>query len=86
MVGSTGAETLSKFICEGLQDKGVDINQMRFSGFDGTNTMNGEISELQVRFCHLVPHSKYINCRNHRLALVFAHYCQSIKLCWMLMQ
>ena len=48
MVGSTGAEALSKFICEGLQDKGVDINQMRFSGFDGTNTMNGEISGLQV--------------------------------------
>ena len=86
MVGSTGAEVLSKLICEGLQDKGVDMKQMRFNGFDGTNTMNGEVSGLQVRFRHFVPHSKYINCRNHQLALVFVHYCQSIKLCWMLMQ
>ena len=46
---------------------------MRFNGFDGTNTMSGEISGLQRRFRHLVPHSKYINCRNHRLALVFVH-------------
>ena len=50
-------EALFKLICEVLQDKGVDINQMRFNGFDGTNTMSGEISGLQRRFCHLVPHS-----------------------------
>lgn len=46
---------------------------MQFNGFDGTNTISGEISGLQRRFRHLVPHSKYINCRNHRLALVFVH-------------
>lgn len=45
---------------------------MRFNGFDGTNTMSGEITGLQ-RFRHLVPHTKYLNCRNHRLALVFVH-------------
>ena len=66
MVGSTGAEALSKFICEGLQDKGVDINQMQFSGFDGTNTMNGEISGLQVRFHHLVPSISIVGSINLR--------------------
>ena len=47
VVGSKGAEALFKLICEVLQDKGVDINQMRFNGFDGTNTMSGETSGLQ---------------------------------------
>ena len=73
MVRSTGAEALFKLICQVLQDKAVDINQIRFNGFDGTNTKSREICGLQLRFCHLVPHSKYINCRNHRLALVFVH-------------
>ena len=44
--GSKGAESLFKLICEVLQGKGVDIN-MRFNGFDGTNTMSEEISGLQ---------------------------------------
>ena len=35
--------------------------------------MSGEISGLQCRFRHLVLHSKYINCKNHQLALVFVH-------------
>ena len=68
VVGSKGTEALFKLV---LQDKEVDINQMRFSGFDGTSTMVGEISGLQCQFRHLVPLSKYINCRNNRLALIF---------------
>ena len=80
VVGSKRVEALFKLICEVLPDKEVEINQMRFNGFDGKNTMGGEISELQRQFHYLVPHSKHINCRNHRLALVFAIYCQSIKL------
>ena len=47
VVGSKGEEALFKLICEVLQHKGVDINQMRFNRFDGTNTMSGEISGLQ---------------------------------------
>ena len=46
---------------------------MRFNEFDGTNTKSGETSGLQPRFRHLVPHSKYISCRNHRFALVYVH-------------
>ena len=61
VVGSKRVEALFKLICEVLQDKEVEINQMRFNGFDGKNTMGGEISELQRQFHHLVPHSKHIN-------------------------
>ena len=73
MVRSKGAEELFKLICEVLRDKGVDINQTRFNGLDGTNAMSGEISGLQRWFRHLVLHSKYTNCRNDQLLLVFVH-------------
>ena len=46
---------------------------------DGTNTMSGERSGLQRRFRHEVPHSKYVNCRNHKLALVFVHLLPNFK-------
>ena len=58
VVGSKGAEALCNKICEVLTEKQIDIKQMRFNGFDGTNTMSGEISGLQCRFRHLVPHAK----------------------------
>ena len=35
--------------------------------------MSGEISGLQRRICHISPHSMYVNCRYHRLALRFKH-------------
>ena len=52
---------------------------MRFSGLDGTNSMNGEITGLQRRLRHLSPHMKYINCQNDRLALVFVHLLKEFK-------
>ena len=73
VVGSKGAEALCELICEVLQKKGVEINELRFHDLDGTNAMSGEISGLQRRLRHKAPHSKYMNCRNHRLALVFVH-------------
>lgn len=73
IVGNKGAKELFDKICEVLLEKAIDVTLMRFNGFDGTNTMSGEISGLQRRFRHVNPHSKYINCRNHRLALVFVH-------------
>ena len=51
IVGSKGAEALCEKICKVLQEKGVDVSLMRFNGFNGTNTMRGEISGLQRRFC-----------------------------------
>ena len=73
IVGSKGAEALFNKIKEVFVEKGLSLNQMRFNGMDGTNTMSGETSGLQRRFRHEVPHSKYMNCRNHKLALVFVH-------------
>ena len=40
--------------------------------------MSDEITGLQQRR-HLSPHMKYINCRNHRLALVFMHLLKEFK-------
>ena len=47
VVGSKGAKALCQIICKVLREKGIDINQLRFNGFDSTNTMSGEISGLQ---------------------------------------
>ena len=73
IVRSKSAEVLCEKICEVLKEKGVDVSLMRFNGFDSTNTMSWEISGLQRRLCHICLHSKYINCKNHQLALVFVH-------------
>ena len=66
-VGSKGAEALCEKICEVLKEKGVDVSLVRFNGFNSTNTISREISGFQRRFCHICPHSKYINSRNHSL-------------------
>ena len=60
IVGSKGAEALCAKICNVLQEKGVNIENTRFHGMDGTNTMNGEISGLQWGFHHITPHTKYM--------------------------
>ena len=96
VIGSKGAEALFKLIYEVLSSKGIDINQMRFNGMDGTNMMSGERSALQRRFRHQVPHAKYVNCRNHKLALVFVHLLPQFKVlqdvdsvllsCWKMMK
>ena len=60
-------------VSELFRDKEIELSNMRFSGLDGTNSMSGEITGLQRGLRHLSPHMKFINCRNHRLALVFVH-------------
>ena len=62
VVGSKDPEALCRLICEVLQKKGVDVNQLRFHGLDGTNAMSGEISGLQRKLRYEVLHSKYMNC------------------------
>ena len=96
VIGSKGAEALFNLICKVLEEKGIDINRMLFNGMDGTNTMSGERSGLQRRFRHKVSHAKYINCRNHKLALVFVHLLPCFKVledvdsvllsCWKMMK
>ena len=73
VVGNKGAQALCTKIFNVLESKGLNIENMRFNRMDATNTISGQISGLQWQFRHLVPHTKYMNCRNHKLALVFVH-------------
>lgn len=70
---SRTAKGLLDSITSLFKAKGIHIGNVCFSAFDGTNTMSGSNSGLQRRIRHMAPHSIYINCRNHRLALVFVH-------------
>ena len=56
-----------------LKEQEKDLQKTRFCCLDGTNSMLGEISGLQRRICHTSPHSIYVNCRCHGVALCFKH-------------
>ena len=56
-----------------LASKGLDITLIRFCGMDRTNAISSERKGLQRRIRHTSPHSIYINCNNHRLALCLKH-------------
>ena len=60
-------------IMELLNSKGINNSQIRFTRLDGTNAMSGELKGLQRLIRHDSPHSLYLNCRNHRLALCLVH-------------
>ena len=70
---SKTAEALQKEIETFLEKVGLDIKNVRFAGLDGTNAMSGERRGLQRRLRHLSPFCIYLNCTNHRLALVLVH-------------
>jgi hypothetical protein len=70
---SKKAIDLHETIMQLLTEKGIDSGFIRFSGLDGTNAMSGERKGLQRLIRHTSPHSMYINCRNHRLALCLVH-------------
>ena len=53
--------------------RGVHISLIRFNDFAGTNTMTVDLTGLQRRFHHICRYFKYINYRNHYLALVLDH-------------
>ncbi|XP_062616029.1 uncharacterized protein LOC134277729 [Saccostrea cucullata] len=72
-VKKTDAQSLLEAIQQFFLAKDLDFEKVRFTAFDGTNTMSGEISGLQRRVRHISPHCLYINCRNHRLALCLKH-------------
>ena len=69
----TDAAALLELISKTVASRGIEINRMRFSCLDGTNTMSGHATGLQRRLRNLAPHAMYINCRCHRLALCFKH-------------
>ena len=70
---SKKAVDLHEIIMKYLEGKNLDSLCMRISGLDGTNAMSGEQKGLQRLSCHTGPHSQYLNCRNHRLALCLVH-------------
>lgn len=72
-LGCTNAEAITSAIEKICIAKGIDLTKCLFIALDGTNVMSGEYSGVQRRIKQHSPHCIYINCRNHRLALVFVH-------------
>ena len=70
---SKTAAAIMEIIETFLQSKEIESSYIRFCGLDGTNSMSSERCGLQRLIRHSSPHSQYINCRNHRLALCFVH-------------
>ena len=70
---SKKAADLHEIIMKYLVSKNLDSSYIRFSGLDGTKAMSGEQKGLQSLIRHTAPHSQYLNCRNHRLALCLVH-------------
>ena len=66
-VPSTKSATLLDEVVKILKEQETELCCL-----DGTNSMSREISGLQ-RIHHISPHSMYVNCRCHRLALCFKH-------------
>lgn len=72
-LSETDAGSIMCSIEQFMLARGIDLSKCLFVSLDGTNVMSGEISGLQRRIKQKSPHCLYINCRNHRLALVFVH-------------
>ena len=71
---SKKAADLHEILINVLNSNGIDPSKfIRSVGLDGTNAMSGERKGLQRLICHTSPHSLYINCTNHRLALCLVH-------------
>ena len=56
-----------------LNEKDISMSKIRFSGMDGCSTMLGEHNGVTTHFKEHSSHHSSIHCRNHRLALCFAH-------------
>ena len=67
----------ARSICNSVQEftiqEGIEISRIVFSGMDGCSTMSGEHNGLKKLLDDTCSHNVYIHCRNHRLALCFAH-------------
>ena len=66
---SKTAAAIMEIIETFLQSKEIVCSYIRFCCLDGTNSMSSERCGLQRLIRHSSPHSQYINCKNHRLAL-----------------
>ena len=67
------AESLTRYLLKFLQEKGISLKKMCGLGFDGTNTMSGNKSGVQIRIgCH-TPSALFVHCRCHQLQLAAVH-------------
>ena len=73
LITSKKAVDLHVIIMKHLEAKNLDFSCIYFSGLDGTNVISGEQKGYQCWIRHTAPHSQYLNCRNHRLALCLVH-------------
>ena len=73
---SKSASSLHKAIVKVFSDHNLNIKNIFFNAFDGTNMMSGSIGGLQSYMRFESPFSKYINYRSHHFALVFVHLTQ----------
>lgn len=60
--------------------KGNNTSINLFLGLDRAYLVSGEVRGVQRCMRDLSSQSLYINCRNHKLALVFTHLLKKIKL------
>ena len=67
------AATIFQTVEDFIAKEGVQITNVRFAGMDGCTTMSGIYNGVRSHFEKSSGHLVYIHCRNHRLALCFAH-------------
>ena len=67
------AETIFESVSDCLRENELDIKRTRFAGMDECYTMAGEHAGVKQLLAAATYHFVYIHCRNHRLALCFAH-------------
>jgi hypothetical protein len=67
------AKALYQAMKKVLSDDKIEQKLIKFICFDGTNVMSGDKGGVQTLWRKDHPSVIYINCRNHRLALVFVH-------------
>ena len=65
----TTAKAIAGYLHTFLESKSIDITKMRGLGFDGTNTMSGQRSGVQLRLRLHSPSAIYVHCRCHQLQL-----------------
>ena len=65
----TTAEAIAGYLHTVLEYKSIDITKMRGLGFDGTNTMSGHRSGVQLRLRLHSPSAICVHCRCHQLQL-----------------
>ena len=73
------AFTIFETIIDFFEKNDVDLKRTRFAGMDGCIVIAGENNGLKSRIGEVAPCFIYLHCRNHCLALCFAHLIPQFK-------